>query len=257
MFSCQCSLQQDALGRPGKDGATIVRRSARTPDTKFPGGHRGRVTPVPIPNTEVKTATADGTACEGAWESRSLPGFFHSKPRRAHALRGFFVCGRNSLLDHCTVHRYSLCGWQGRSAFVFIQFMRVVLRLATAVATILVLVVGVMPAAARPAKNLRDRQGRTIRFSSNRVDAVEAGSEHCYEVPQRHRDVAATDSFEARQPTDSQASAPVTPDSAAVVPDGPRPYLPSALSGPPARPAHASPRAGTCTPSSDRAPPAV
>src|SRR5262245_61573447 len=46
----------------------------RTPDTKFPGGHRSRVTPVPIPNTEVKPATADGTACVGAWESRSLPG---------------------------------------------------------------------------------------------------------------------------------------------------------------------------------------
>ncbi len=44
--------------------------------SKFPGGHRGRVTPVPIPNTEVKPATADGTACVGVWESRSLPGLF-------------------------------------------------------------------------------------------------------------------------------------------------------------------------------------
>src|SRR5205823_15005175 len=43
---------------------------------KFPGGHRGRVPPVPIPNTEVKPATADGTACAGVWESRSLPGLF-------------------------------------------------------------------------------------------------------------------------------------------------------------------------------------
>src|SRR5262245_22401552 len=43
----------------------------------FPGGHRSRVTPVPIPNTEVKPATADGTACVGAWESRSLPGIVH------------------------------------------------------------------------------------------------------------------------------------------------------------------------------------
>jgi hypothetical protein len=51
-------------------GKTAWRRFAN----KFPGGHRGRVTPVPIPNTEVKPATADGTACEGAWESRSLPG---------------------------------------------------------------------------------------------------------------------------------------------------------------------------------------
>ena len=61
---------------------------SRTPDnqdsrsptaSKFPGGHRGRVTPVPIPNTEVKPATADGTACVGVWESRSLPGFNREK----------------------------------------------------------------------------------------------------------------------------------------------------------------------------------
>src|SRR5687768_10240829 len=49
---------------------------AETPGNQFPGGHRGRVTPVPIPNTEVKPATADGTACAGVWESRSLPGLF-------------------------------------------------------------------------------------------------------------------------------------------------------------------------------------
>ena len=39
----------------------------------FAGGHRIRVPPVPIPNTEVKPDTADGTARETAWESRSLP----------------------------------------------------------------------------------------------------------------------------------------------------------------------------------------
>ena len=48
----------------------------RTPGTKFAGGHRSRVTPVPIPNTEVKPATADGTMWETAWESRSLPALF-------------------------------------------------------------------------------------------------------------------------------------------------------------------------------------
>ena len=42
----------------------------------FPGGHRRGVTPVPIPNTEVKPSTADGTAWATAWESRSLPGLF-------------------------------------------------------------------------------------------------------------------------------------------------------------------------------------
>ena len=30
-------------------------------------------TPVPIPNTTVKTRTADGTMLETAWESRRLP----------------------------------------------------------------------------------------------------------------------------------------------------------------------------------------
>ena len=51
-----------------------------TPGTKFPGGHRSRVTPVPIPNTEVKPATADGTARAGGWESRSLPGINSALP---------------------------------------------------------------------------------------------------------------------------------------------------------------------------------
>ena len=79
----------DSLSRRSADGA-----EAETPDNqdwplaqagghKFPGGNRGRVPPVPIPNTEVKPATADGTACVGVWESRSLPGLF----LRAHRFR--------------------------------------------------------------------------------------------------------------------------------------------------------------------------
>ena len=41
---------------------------------EFSGDFVGRVTPVPIPNTEVKPAGADGTARETAWESRKSPG---------------------------------------------------------------------------------------------------------------------------------------------------------------------------------------
>jgi hypothetical protein len=37
------------------------------------GGYRERVTPVPIPNTEVKLLIADGTARVTVWESRTLP----------------------------------------------------------------------------------------------------------------------------------------------------------------------------------------
>ena len=41
----------------------------------FSGGYIGGVTPVPIPNTEVKPSRADGTPRETARESRSPPGF--------------------------------------------------------------------------------------------------------------------------------------------------------------------------------------
>ena len=41
----------------------------------FPGGYAEKVTPVPIPNTEVKLLWADGTAGATLWESRTLPGF--------------------------------------------------------------------------------------------------------------------------------------------------------------------------------------
>ena len=58
-----------------------------------------RVTPVPIPNTMVKTQAADGTILETIWESRWLPdqkeknhpkGCFYkegliAQPVRAHA----------------------------------------------------------------------------------------------------------------------------------------------------------------------------
>ena len=42
---------------------------------EIPGGYCGGVTPVPIPNTEVKLTSADGTILVTVWESRSPPGF--------------------------------------------------------------------------------------------------------------------------------------------------------------------------------------
>ena len=63
------------LVAPKRQGA-----KAETPGSKFAGGHRIRVTPVPIPNTEVKPDTADGTAWETVWESRSLPALFVRTP---------------------------------------------------------------------------------------------------------------------------------------------------------------------------------
>src|SRR3954468_18647787 len=42
-------------------------------DRKSYGGHSERETPGPIPNPEVKPFSADGTATERLWESRTPP----------------------------------------------------------------------------------------------------------------------------------------------------------------------------------------
>ena len=39
----------------------------------FSGANGGEVTPVPIPNTEVKLASVDNTWLETAWEDRAVP----------------------------------------------------------------------------------------------------------------------------------------------------------------------------------------
>ena len=44
--------------------------------SNFFGGDSEEATPVPIPNTEVKLLSADGTAWEAVWESRTPPKFF-------------------------------------------------------------------------------------------------------------------------------------------------------------------------------------
>src|SRR4029079_6565962 len=46
------------------------------------GGYGGGVTPLPIPNREVKPSSADGTARETGWESRSPPGVNREGPSR-------------------------------------------------------------------------------------------------------------------------------------------------------------------------------
>ena len=56
-----------------------------------------RVTPVPIPNTEVKPLRADGTARATLWETRSLPGLINKKPLVSKDAEGFLHWG-NALL---------------------------------------------------------------------------------------------------------------------------------------------------------------
>ena len=50
-------------------------------NTNFSVAMRLGVTPVPIPNTMVKTQAADGTALETVWESRWLPNSIRKKPK--------------------------------------------------------------------------------------------------------------------------------------------------------------------------------
>src|ERR1019366_4824377 len=65
-------------GAPAGVGARSVLRKPL--ERKVSGDHGGRVTPVPIPNTVVKPACADGTWGETPWESRSLPEYFSDSP---------------------------------------------------------------------------------------------------------------------------------------------------------------------------------
>ena len=50
-----------------------VELSGNIDNERLPAAMRLGETPVPIPNTTVKTQEADGTALETVWESRWLP----------------------------------------------------------------------------------------------------------------------------------------------------------------------------------------
>src|ERR1700678_402274 len=73
---------------------------------KVPGDHSGGATPVPIPNTEVKTTNADGTWGAAPWESRTSPGYSLQLQRpvpwwaaRAFARSEYQIGSRDMLAD--------------------------------------------------------------------------------------------------------------------------------------------------------------
>ena len=59
---------------------------------EFFGGHSEEDPPVPIPNTEVKLFSADGTAWETVWESRSPPIFYYENLGQIKMLTEVFIC---------------------------------------------------------------------------------------------------------------------------------------------------------------------
>jgi hypothetical protein len=55
------------------------------------GGHSERETPGPIPNPEVKPFSADGTATERLWESRTPPDIHWERGRHQAAPLSHFL----------------------------------------------------------------------------------------------------------------------------------------------------------------------
>ena len=99
-FARSASVGGQVATFPSSAGLPAVAYEASvggTPGSKYAGGHRSRVTPVPIPNTEVKPATADGTAWETAWESRSLQAVI-PRAEMSSSSRPFVVFGNFTFL---------------------------------------------------------------------------------------------------------------------------------------------------------------
>ena len=60
-------------------------------ETSLSGGHRRGATPVPIPNTEVKPSTGDGTNGAIRWESSKLPGLIIKRALALASARFLFI----------------------------------------------------------------------------------------------------------------------------------------------------------------------
>ena len=66
-------------------------------EQSFSGGYGGRATPDPIPNSVVKPSSADGTAGETLWESRTPPDLW--PPRQRGGLFIWFEVARRAALS--------------------------------------------------------------------------------------------------------------------------------------------------------------
>ncbi len=62
--------------------------------SEIPDGYSGGVTPVAIPNTEVKPSRADYTAAAMQWENKTLPEFF--KARCSQGQRAFLFSSKKT-----------------------------------------------------------------------------------------------------------------------------------------------------------------
>ena len=104
------------------DGAETKKTKDCTNPSQFSGDNGERDPPVPIPNTEVKPFSADGTWLETTWESRTLPDSTKKSLRRC---LGLFLCGSRQVLlpgrfqanvQHCTWLGSPMCAASGGSS---------------------------------------------------------------------------------------------------------------------------------------------
>src|SRR5882724_4339624 len=95
-LSRTCNASQSLLSRSRAMGRpTLLDKIEWTAQKRaglqVSGDQTARVTPVPIPNTEVKPRRADDTAWVTVWERRSSPGL-HCKGRFEKSKRPFLFC---------------------------------------------------------------------------------------------------------------------------------------------------------------------
>ena len=98
------------------ESSRIERRLCASPLTTDFGGHSGGVTPVPIPNTEVKPASADGTWEETPWESRTPPDFSERAPTSVGARSRFRRRWPCSVVSSCLPPRRAVDNGPGKRA---------------------------------------------------------------------------------------------------------------------------------------------
>jgi hypothetical protein len=89
----QCKYAvRSASSRTCNASQILLSRSPFARGVQVSGDQTARVTPVPIPNTEVKPRRADDTARVTVWERRSSPGLY-PRPVRQASDRPLFLLG--------------------------------------------------------------------------------------------------------------------------------------------------------------------
>ena len=98
------------------DFARLISQCNRKTSFKVFGGYSVGVTPVLIPNTEVKSYRANDTALETVWESRSLPKLFEKPLQIEGAFSfAFFLNYRIKVLDERVESSYKFAPLETRS----------------------------------------------------------------------------------------------------------------------------------------------